>query len=207
MSIEKSGLSYINKMARMCIEAVETTIGSDAMQKIYIQAGVPLELYPPPNDFAKTFDFAYFSSLMATIDEMYGLRGARGLAHHSGKAVFAQGWAEFAPLMGVGDLAFKAIPLKAKLAIGLRGMAETFSKFSDQRTTIQDGGAYVIYTIHDCPVCWGRQAEKPVCHMASSLIDEGVKWVSGGMHLPSEEVACRAMGAEACVFHIPKEEK
>jgi predicted hydrocarbon binding protein len=62
-----------------------------------------------------------------------------------------------------------------------------------------------IYTIQRCPVCWGRTSQRPVCYIASSVIQTGLQWSSGGHYFDVEEVACCATGAEFCVFHIRKE--
>jgi predicted hydrocarbon binding protein len=204
VATEKSGLYYLNKIVYIFVTSIEQTIGSEAMKTVYEAAGVPQQYYPPPNNFAKEFDFTYFSAINATIDQMYG-RGGRGLLMHAGRAGFAEGLAEFGTLLGIGELAFKTIPLTAKIRVGMKGMAETFTKFSDQLTTTDEAEEYFIYTIHKCPVCWGRTSKKPICYTASGVIEESLKWVSGGKSFRVEEVACIATGDETCTFHIHKE--
>lgn len=171
VAIKESGLYYINKMARIFVLTIEGTVGAEAMQAIYQAAGVPLTHYPPPNNFAKEFDFAYFGAINEAFEQLYGPRGARGLSLHAGRASFAEGLAEFGNVVGTSELAFRAIPLEAKLKIGCRAMAETFTKFSDQHTTTEDTNDYIIYTIHKCPVCWGRQSDKPICHEAIGMLE------------------------------------
>jgi predicted hydrocarbon binding protein len=136
---------------------------------------------------------------------MYGPRGERGLCTHAGKACFNQGLAEFGSLSGVGELALKAISLNTKLKIGLKGMAEAFVKTSDQLCSVTEQPDYFVYTIQRCPVCWGRSSSRPICYVAASIIQAGLTWMSSGHMFEVEEVACCAMGVEACVFHIRKE--
>ena len=201
---EESGLYYPNKMVHIYIEAIEETIGPEAMRSVFALAGVE-HLYPPPSNLAKAFDFAHHSAINGALEQMYGPRGARGLMTYGGKACFAKGLAEFGTLVGVGDLAFKTLPLKTKLKVGLRGMVESFSKFSDQHTTVEDMGDHFIYTIHKCPVCWGRNSSHPICYSAYAIIEAGLEWVSGGQLFQIEETACLATGGEACIFRIGKE--
>ena len=153
----------------------------------------------------REFDFADFAAIGAALEQMYGLRAERGLALHAGKACFSQGVEEFGSVSGVGELAFKAIPFQTKLKIGLKGMAEAFDQFSDQVTTVAESDEYFIYTIHRCPVCWGRTSHKPICFIAGGIIQAGLHWFTGGHEFEVEEVACQARGDEACVFHIGKE--
>src|SRR5262245_47092140 len=148
MAIELSGYYYPNKMARYYVQSIEKTVGPDAMRKVFEVAGIPLELCPPPNDFARNFDFAYFAAIGVGLEKLYGARGERGLALHAGRATYSEGFAEYGILVGSGELAFKAISLNAKMKIGLRAMAQAFEKFSDQLTTVEEADDHFIYTIH-----------------------------------------------------------
>jgi hypothetical protein len=204
VAVKPSGLYYPNKMARLYVLAVEESIGAEAMQAVYQLAGVPLEHYPPPNNFAKEFDFAYYGAIGAALEKIYGARGVRGLTVHAGRASLSGGLAEFAPIIGINELVLKKIPLEAKMRIGLRGLAATYTKFSDLTATLTETDEHFVYTIHQCPICWGRSSAKPVCHGAIGILEEGLRWVSEGKSYQIEEVACHAAGAENCVFHIRK---
>jgi hypothetical protein len=192
-------------MARIYVTSIEETIGPEAMKAVFKTANIPDDLYPPPNNFAPEFDFAYFAAIGATLEKMYGPRGERGLTIHAGRASFAKGLAEYGPLTGTRDLAFKMIPLNAKLKIVLMAMAESYSRFSDQRTTMEEADDHFEFTIHQCPRCWDRTAGKPICYSGVGILEEGCSWVSSGQQFQVEEVACIAVGDQACVFHIQKD--
>jgi predicted hydrocarbon binding protein len=205
MTVEKSGFYYPNKIVRIYIKNIEKTIGSAAMEVVYDLANIPLTDRPPPNNYAKEFDFANFAAINTALGKMYGPRGERGLTTHAGRAAFTDGLAEFASVLGVGDLALKAIPTQAKVRIGLKAIAETFNKFTDITVEIQEADDYFIYVNHRCPVCWGRKSDYPVCYSSISLIEAGLSWVSNGKKFRIEEVACFATGDQTCTFHIWKE--
>jgi predicted hydrocarbon binding protein len=205
MAAELSGYYYPNKLARVFVLSIQETIGPEAMQTVYSMAGVPSELYPPPNNFAKAFDFAYYGAIGAALEKMYGLRGERGLALHAGRASFAGGLAEFGSIIGVSELSFKTIPLRVKLKVGLKALSETFAKFSDVISEVEEADDHFIYTIRRCPGCWGRTSDRPICFNAVGVIEEGLRWLSEGKSFKVDEVECRAVGAEACVFYIQKQ--
>jgi hypothetical protein len=205
MTIELSGLCYPNKMARIYCLSIEKTIGGAAMQKVYELAQFPPADCPPTNNLAKEFDFAYFSELNKALYQMYGERGERSLTIKAARDAYVGGLSAYAPLIGVSDIAMKPLSVSVKLKVGLKAMAETYNKFSDQRVTVADEGDYFNYTIESCPVCLGRTHPKPVCYAAVSLLEAGMQWVSGGKHFRIEETQCHAMGDAACVFHIWKE--
>ncbi len=206
--IPESGYYYPNKIARIILEALEDVMGKNGLNAILNLAHLSHLINNfPPNNLEKSFDFAYVSALNLALEEMYGPRGGRGLALRAGRAAFAEGLRNFGALAGVGDLAFKVLPLQAKLRIGLPAMAKIFSQVSDQVTTVEEREHDIIYTIHRCPVCWGRQGttDKPVCYMAVGLLQEGLKWVSGGSEFRVNESKCIAKGDEVCEFVIQKE--
>ncbi len=201
-----SGLNYPNRVARIYLNAMEDVMGQNGLNAILNMAGLA-ELvgnYPPDN-LDKGFDFADYSALNAALEEMYGPRGGRGLALRAGRASFANGLRDLGALAGVGDLAFKVLPMKAKLKVGLPAMAKIFTQISDQKSTVADTENEYIYTIHACPVCWEREADKHICFSAVGLLQEGLKWVSGGHEFRVNEIKCIAVGDDVCEFIIQKE--
>jgi predicted hydrocarbon binding protein len=204
--IPKSGYYYANKFSRIMLEALEDVMGKNGLNAILNLAHLPhlIDNYPTGN-LAKEFDFADVSAINLSLEEMYGQRGGRGLALRAGRATFADALRNFGALAGAGDLAFKVLPLHVKMRIGLPAMAKIFSQVSDQKTTVEEHPDEFIYTIHRCPVCWGRSdADKPVCFIAVGLLQEGLKWLSGGNEFRVNESRCIGMGDEVCEFIIQK---
>lgn len=204
--IPKSGYYYANKIPRITIMALEDVMGKNGLNAILNLAHLPelIDNYPPDN-LGREFDFADFSAFNLALEEMYGPRGGRGLAFRAGRAAFADSLRNFGALAGAGDLAFKVLPLRAKMRIGIPAMAKIFSQISDQPSTVEERESVFIYTIHRCPVCWGRHdEEKPVCFVAAGLLQEGLKWLSGGNEFRVNESKCFAMNDDVCEFVIQK---
>ncbi len=204
--IPKSGYYYANKIPRITIMALEDVMGKNGLNAILNLAHLPelIDNYPPDN-LGREFDFADFSAFNMALEEMYGPRGGRGLALRAGRAAFADSLRNFGALAGAGDLAFKVLPLRAKMRIGIPAMAKIFSQISDQHSTVEERENVFFYTIHRCPVCWGRHdEEKPVCFVAAGLLQEGLKWLSGGNEFRVNESKCFAKNDDVCEFVIQK---
>ncbi|MBI5961490.1 MAG: 4-vinyl reductase [Chloroflexi bacterium] len=206
MPPEKSNFYYPNKFARITIEALEEVMGKNGLNAILHLAGLSelINNYPTDN-LEKEFDFAYFTALCIALEEMYGPRGGRGLALRAGRATFADALRGFGALAGVGDLAFKVLPLAAKLKIGLPAMANIFTQFSDQISNVIEDGDKYIYTLERCPMCWNRKADRPVCYVGQGLLQEGLRWVSGGHEFKVDLATCMAAGQDIGRYHIYKE--
>jgi hypothetical protein len=207
MAPEKSGFSYPNKFARIYLEAMEEIMGKNGLNAILNLAGLTdiIGNYPPDN-LEKSYDFAFYTALQVALEDMYGPRGGRGLALRAGRASFAEGLRGFGALAGVGDLAFKVLPLAAKLKIGLPAMANILTQFSDQISNVyEEGGDKYIYTLERCPMCWKRKADKPVCYAGQGLLQEGLRWVSGGHEFKVDMATCIAKGDDMGRYVIYKE--
>jgi hypothetical protein len=204
--IEQSGLCFANKIARIYLEAMEEVLGKNRLVDAFRVAGLTelIDRYPPSN-LDKEFDFAGYAALNAALDEIYGPRGGRGLALRSGQAAFDHGLKNFGALAGAGHPAYRMLPLETKLSMGLAALARVFNHFSDQHTTVDDVGDAHIYNIHQCAVCWGRTADRPICFAAVGVLQNGLRWLSGGREFRVEQTLCKAAGDDKCSFHIQKE--
>lgn len=204
--IPKSGYYYANKFVLITIQALEEVMGKNGVNAVLNLAHLPhlIDHYPPDN-LERQFDFADFTAIGQALEEMYGPRGGRGLALRAGRAAFAESLRNFGALAGVGDLAFKVLPLQVKLRIGLPAMARIFSQITDQYSTVEERDTDFIYLIHRCPQCWGRSGlDKPVCFIGAGLLQESLKWVSGGNEFRVNESKCMAMGDKICEYTIQK---
>ncbi len=206
MPPEKSGFYYPNKFARITIESLEEVMGKNGLNAILHLADLSelINNYPPDN-LEKEFDFAYFTALCVALEEMYGPRGGRGLALRAGRATFADALRGFGALAGVGDLAFKVLPLAAKLKIGLPAMANIFTQFSDQISNVNEEGDKYVYTLERCPMCWNRKADRPVCYVGQGLLQEALRWVSGGHEFKVDLLSCIAKGDDMGRYVIYKQ--
>jgi hypothetical protein len=204
---KKSGFYYPNKFARITLDAMQDVMGDNGLRAILHLAGLSNLIGNfPPDNLDKEFDFADFTAINVALDEMYGPRGARGLALRAGRATFAQGLRAFGALAGVGDLAFKVLPLNAKLRIGVPAMANIFMQFSDQISNVsEEGSDRIIYTLERCPMCWERKADRAVCYVGQGLLQEGLRWVSGGQEFKVDMETCIAKGDDMGRYVIYKE--
>lgn len=203
---DKSGFYYPNKGGRISLIALEEVMGKNGINAVLNMANLSyfIDNYPP-DDLKPGFDFADFGALNQALEDMYGPRGARGLALRMGRAAFVHVIRDFGPMVGMADLAFKVLPMSTKLKVGIRAMAEAFTKVTDQISRVEEDEEKFIYIIERCPVCWGRKTDKPVCFQAAGILQESLRWVSGGKDFRVEETLCIAKGDTTCTFIIDKE--
>lgn len=200
-----SGYYYPNLIAKIYLEAIEEVMGINGLKALLNLANMQhlIDNFPPGN-LAKQFDFADFAHLNESMEMMYGPRGGRALSLRAGRKAFDQGLKNFGAMVGVADRAFRLLPLKLRMKVGLGAMAKAFSTTSDQISYVEEHEDHFLYVIERCPVCWGRQADSPICHAAMGIILEGLNWGTGGLRFKVAEVTCIARGDPACNFAISK---
>jgi len=197
---------YPNLIGRLYLLSLEDVMGRNGVNALLNLAGKRhlVNNYPPSN-LKREFPFVDLSNISQATETMYGPRGARGMELRAGRYAFNLGLKEFGPLLGMADLALKLMPMTMKMKIALNATAQTFDRFSDQPTHVEERKGQFMYVIEKCPVCWGRRSEKPCCHLAQGIIEEALTWVTGGHSFKVEQVECRAMGKPSCTFAIDKD--
>lgn len=201
-----SNYYYPNKMGRIMLTSLEEVMGRNGLNALLNLIELPQYIQnAPPDNLEREFDFAHISNINRGLEEIYGPRGGRGLALRSGRAIFSRGLRQFGALAGVSDLAFKVLPLKTKLKIGIPAVARIFTQFSDQTSHVEEKDDHFLYTIDRCSMCWGQQSDRAICYIAVGILQETLRWVSGGLEFRVDEIQCHAAGDEACVFKIDKE--
>ncbi len=194
---------YPQKMGRIIFQGMEEVIGPAGLDAILRLASLDqfVQNYPPPHA-ERTFSFEQVSSIQNALEVKYGPRGGRGLALRSGRACFTHGIKEYGSILGLTEMAFRLLPLSTKLHVGARAFAELFNKYTDQKVRVEEKDNKIFWHIERCPLCWQREAEEPVCHLAVGLLQEALYWVSGGKVFHVEETECIARGDGMCTIVI-----
>lgn len=194
---------YPNRMGRIILLSMEEVMGRTGVNAVLHLAELPslIENYPPDNT-SLAFPFATVSHLTRILEQAYGPHGGRGLALRIGRASFNYGVRQYGTQMGLTEMAFRLLPLPAKLHAGAKAFAELFNKFTDQQVRVEIEDGKILWHIDRCPLCWERKTHEAVCHLAVGLLQEALYWVSGGKVFNVEEQTCIAAGDPACTIVI-----
>ncbi|WP_322494093.1 4-vinyl reductase [Chloroflexus sp.] len=201
------GLYYPNKIGRLCFLSLEEVMGQNGVKALLRLADLQqyIDAYPP-NDLKREFPFEAISKYSVALGTMYGPRGTRGLELRAGRVAFSLGLKEFGPLLGMADLALKLMPITMKLKIVLNATAQTFDRFSDQSSHVEEERRRFVYHITRCSNCITRPEPGPVFYIARGILEEATAWVSGGRRFSVEQISCMGQGnCSSCAFAIGKD--
>jgi predicted hydrocarbon binding protein len=196
---------YPNKWGRVMLTSAEEVMGAQGVAALLNMAGMKelIGNYPPDN-MKKEFSFSQVGKLQQGIWDMYGNRGARVFATRAGEQSFKDGLTQFKSVAAAAQVAMKVGTLEAKMKLGIEFFSKFFNSVSDQVVKVSEDDKHWIWTITDCPVCYGRKSEEPVCHLAIGVLQAAAAWVTDGKKFRLQETECKAKGDKNCVIKIEK---
>lgn len=200
-----SAYYYPNRMGRIILRVMADILGTHGLNAVLNLAQLPhlVDSYPP-NNMALGFSFMDISAIHEALEVMFGPKGCRSLTSRAGRDTWKYALTDFVPVLGITDLARRALPLSIKLKIGLDVFAETFNRFSDQVVRLGEDESAYYWHIDRCPLCWQRETYQPSCHLAVGLLQESLSWVSNGRQFEVEEIHCIGLGDPSCTIAIYK---
>jgi predicted hydrocarbon binding protein len=188
------------RFARLLILAMREVLGEFSTQSLLESAGLPTQF--PDDTLNRTYPFAQLSALNAALLTTYGEAGGRALALEIGRGWFT-GMASFGAFAAFTDPAFQRLPLSTRMEVGLKVLAEIFTRHSDQVCAVETEAQVCHFIVQQSPFVYD-DAPDPACHLIAGLLAGCMDAATGGREYPLRERACRAGGAERCVFTISK---
>jgi hypothetical protein len=215
---------YPDCLGQIVLMAMEEVLGRSGANTILSLAGLTQHTEAgssPGRD--RNYPFEHIGHLQLGLEHVYGPRAGRGLALQAGRVCFKYGIREFGEELGLTGLAFRLLPLPAKVRWASESLADWFNTRSDQRVRLDRDEQHIYWHIERCPLCWGRQAARaagslrreagqaeadrrdaPCCHLAVGLLQEALYWLSAGRCFRVIEEKCVACGDGACTIVIDR---
>ncbi len=197
--------SFPNKISRILLLSMAEVMGQNGLNAVLNTATLQKFVsHLPSTNFDAGLTFEETARLFEAVEGIYGIRGGQRLAHQTGQMAFKYGVQDFRGVLGIADFVFRVLPLAFRMRIALEVQAEIFNRYSDQHILLGENQESFFWVMDRCGICWGRRSQQPTCSFLVGLLDESLYWVSNGRRFKVEEVACVAVGAEACVIAVQK---
>ena len=188
------------------LKGLEEVIGQSDTDVVLKMSGLPqLGESNPIAGHKELISYHDLTHIHSSLESLYGWRGGQGVAWKMGRAYFTIGLRTYGKKMGLLDLEYRLLPLSHKLKAGLQRFARLMSWGGDSTFRLEEDRRQYYWIIENCPFCWQRHADHPICHTQVGMLQEYFYWASGGKNYNLKETQCIAAGAEACVIAIDKQ--
>jgi predicted hydrocarbon binding protein len=196
---------YPNIWGRSILTSANDILGDNGVNALLNLAGLQeyIDNYPPDN-IKKEFPFSHVARIQQALYDMYGPRGARVFATRGGEQTFQHSLAKYDKVQRAAQAAMRVGSTEMRNRVGLQFFSKFFNTVSDQVIRIEDDENYWYWIIERCPMCWGRTASEPVCHLGVGVLNAASTWATGGVKFRLQEIKCKAQGDENCVYALDK---
>jgi len=198
---------YPNRWVRIILETTEDIVGEKGMNALLNLAGLSHYVGNyPSDDMNKGVPFADVGKLQEAYWQMYGDRGARAFAIRSGTKTFNDGLERFGKVAAAARAALKIASVDSRISKGLAFFAQFFNTVSDQKVKVSEDDQNWYWHIEACPMCAGREADKPVCHLAVGVLQAAMaNFVDKDARYSITPTKCQAMGESEGIIEIEKQ--
>lgn len=202
IKIPDSGFYYPSSFVRNLLMALEEVAGINGVKAILNLAGQSslIDNYPP-DEMTSGVDIARYSMIIATLDDLYGDKGAQVLALKAGNKLFAETMKKLGDPLNVSSDAHKVKSIEEKIESGLMYLHNAVIKTpitSLPRTS--DG--QLIYSVEKCPVCYGRETKTPRCFLTVGLIQAMNRYTTGDLEFTVTQTKAHSCGDSCCEYVV-----
>ncbi len=199
---------------RWALMAAEEVVGSQGMKAVLRDAGLErfIDHYPPEEFNYNTHILrGDYSNLNAALFSFFG-RAGKSMVLRIGRTSVRFGIQKQGALFNVAAiLAAKVLPYPTQVKMVMENIHNGFNKLAqsigeDHLSRVEDGGDKWLFISDDCAICSGQESDACMCWMWVGTLQESIHWFTG-KEADVVEVACRAMGAPACVWEVSKKPK
>lgn len=201
MTIDDSHIKLPPQALEVAGQAILEILGEAGARAVAKRAGLSDYLIDGKLVPGKDVTFGHVGRVTQALIDLYGERGAGALLRRVGRVQFLK-WQEAYPAaLGVAGVALKALPPAARVKTVLKAVSVAARQIVGVDASVEDSGRALAFSAHQCPYCSGVRADHAFCMTAIGALEEVTRWATGERWAIAE-TACRATGADACVFEL-----
>jgi predicted hydrocarbon binding protein len=199
-----------NSLLYVVLTTLEDMMGKNGLHSILNISGMSKfrDSYPPNNEKKESYA-SEISRLISGVIDLVGKAGAKALLRKAGQLGFRLALEESPELLGVLGLELKKMATdRERIAAVLGALTfETNNTFEEGHQSIVEVEDGFEVHINNCEWCLTLDGYTyPICFPEVGLEEAMIEWATG-TYYPVEEIACRAAGADECIFHVVVKDK
>ena len=203
--INIEGSNYIpSSLTRIAFDAVIENMGEGSLKILLKRTGLDRYIGNlPPYDNSPSITREEYTKIIQNVFYIFGEKGAKPILYICGKAGFKHSLEDNPALFGVAGAAMKLMSENRKKKFILTKVLKRLEEIFGNPHFLEEDDNNLYVKLPICPYCKGLTSTKPICYTPIGFYEEVLKWATGKSE-KVEQIQCKAMGHENCVFQIPK---
>lgn len=196
-----------NASLRTLLKATEEVMGTNGLKAVLNLGGLQKYINNfPPNNLEPDVTMAEYAAAQQAVEDFYGGRGARAMLTQIGRATFRYGLEEQPAILGIAGLALRMLPEKLKAKWILSRIVDAGNKRLNMGVELVEEDETYDLVYANCPGMFRERDDQTMgCYTTVGVMQEALRWVSGGKNYRVQQVACKRVGDEQCRFCVWKE--
>lgn len=194
-----------NSFLHFTLRGIQEIMGKNGLNSILNITGLMKfkDNFPPNNEEIESDAVDVGKLIRGTLD-LIGENGVKAILKNAGRKGYRMSLDENPEIMDALLAELKKLSTDRERIASLMGAItydanRIFGEGHQELVPIEDG---FEVRIAECEWCWGITGmTRPVCFAELGLEEEAIFWATG-KYYDVTEIACRAMGADRCIFHI-----
>ena len=209
-----ASLYLVDAYMRWALLAAEEVVGKQGLYVLLRERGLArfIDNYPPELlKISGTITLGDYAQLCTGLLTFFG-RAGKSMVIRSGRLTSKYAIEKQSSVYNVAaKTAAKLMPSGMQVKLVLDSMVNGYNKLyaengQELHFSVEDRGEKWAFVSVECPLCAGKSADMPMCWGRIGLLKESLSWLTS-KEFDIEEVECRALGANACVWEISKSPK
>ena len=193
------------KLGRVLLSAVQEVLGRSAAAQIMRAAGLDSYIKEyQENNLNLKFSTGALSGILNATEAEYGVRAGRGLILRMGEAAFKYGLREFGPELGLGDLAFRLLPLNRRIAFLVNALAAPLNAVCPDAVQVGEESGRFLWQVG----CAAAGEHPPdggqLCSLLVGFLRAAMYWATGGKPTMVESTPVGTEPATLCAIGVYK---
>jgi hypothetical protein len=206
MSNETQNQVNLIDVIHILFDGLQEIIGQRGLQAILNMTALPIEIHDDNEMTIDSLSVDQWVNLTQTLEALYGVRGAQGIAVRTGQVFFRDFFRSFGMSTGMMSRSFRMLPKPKRIQRGIETIAQTLCSYIPDihADVIQDSENWFLRFskldfLSDAP-----GTASIMLKFIVGILQEFLSWTSGGKFYPVSEMNLSAEVKSGPIIVIQK---
>ena len=206
MSNETQNQVNLIDVIHILFEALQEIIGQRGLQAVLNMTALPVKIHDDKDITIEHLSVDQWVNLTQTLESLYGVRGAQGIAVRTGQVFFRDFFRSFGMSTGMMSRSFRMLTKPKRIQRGIEVIAQSLGSYMPniQADVIQDSENWFLRFSKLDFLSHAPGTASIMLKFVVGILQEFLSWTSGGKFYPVSEMTLAAEVKSGPIIVIQK---